>query len=468
MEMHLYIAFTIVWLAGVKSLSIQRLSGGPALWSDIPSPEALQVHRRDNTPVNLTSIPTEQCNIPDGVLKPYCHLQPPLFADCPLIACEDGDPDSNCQTYTRECFCSQSSPLICAWSCDWRGWMYVEDWFSQTCPEVPQVDFSPLPSCARSCVESNSLNYGCIAQSRNCFCLEGNLFNCTDHCKKQSEIESIAHWFSDLCSSSLDSVFKDNGSFLYNITLSGHKQAIVIPPPTPNHLKWYEILVIVTAVLTAFVGCAWVLARYLFQRAWRWGQRQRLEDDRQEAEDKAAKGANDGRQLAEEEHRRKSSGLQPDRTNDRAKQDDGGGDEKGGREGNSSRTWRIGPWRRDQKLDVDMTTPKEDEAGGRGPLDEKDTTAAEMRDNAVEGADILPTPLSANHSQSPSPPKQPPQVHETETLLSSTSSPNGKPSPPSSSSNHKRTLRNWWKNFTARYFNISTSLNTSTREHSIV
>jgi hypothetical protein len=251
------------------------------------------LRRRDETPVDLSSIPINGCNVPPGVVEPYCTDQPPSFVDCPLIPCKDGS-DIDCQSYSHDCFCNQPSPLRCAWSCDWRGWMGVEDWFSRTCPEVPPVDFSPLPSCARNCIESNSLKYGCISQSRNCFCLEGNLFNCTDSCGSKSEVQDIADWYSGLCSlsndTSFNTVYSGNGTFQFTAAQSGHKQAIVIEPPVPNKLQWYEILVIFTAVLTFVVGCLWAFALYIFKRTWGLGKEERAAQEKRKTAEAKKRG----------------------------------------------------------------------------------------------------------------------------------------------------------------------------------
>lgn len=144
------------------------LRGSPASCSsdflEQTSVEAPQdLHPRDKVPLDLNSMPTDKCTVPPGVLRPYCLEQPPIFApDCLLVPCP-GNFSPDCRTYTLDCFCSQPSPLQCAWSCDRRGWMYMEDWFSKTCPNVPPVDFSALPSCARRCIETDSIVYGCAS-----------------------------------------------------------------------------------------------------------------------------------------------------------------------------------------------------------------------------------------------------------------------------------------------------------------
>lgn len=198
--------------------------------------------------------------------------------------------------------------------------MGVEDWFSRTCPDVPPVDFSPLPSCARNCIESNSLNYGCISQSRNCFCLEGNLFNCTDRCGSKSEVQDIANWYSALCSlsndTSFNTVYSGNGTFQFTSAQSGHKQAIVIEPPVPNKLQWYEILVIFTAVLTFVVGCLWAFALYIFKRTWGLGKEERAAQEKK----KAAEAKERAEEKARAEERARAEKLEQEQKAQKAKE----------------------------------------------------------------------------------------------------------------------------------------------------
>jgi hypothetical protein len=146
--------------------------------------------------------------------------------------------------------------------------MGLEDWFAQLCPEVEPVDFSPLPKCARGCLEDGSFANGCVTGGRNCFCAMGELFECEKNCGKQKEWDSIAQWLVKECGASLEEAEAgvQSGSFTITPTLVGEAKtptamatetrrvALNIiskgrPPPT-----WYEIIAITVAAISLAAG----------------------------------------------------------------------------------------------------------------------------------------------------------------------------------------------------------------------
>jgi hypothetical protein len=151
--------------------------------------------------------------------------------------------------------------------------MYVEDWFSKTCPDTKPVDFDALPSCARDCVSDRSFDYGCITQGRNCFCLHASLFDCPQLCTDEKDVQKITDWFKSECQvddSTAAKVANDsNYSFQFTSLVAGDKQNVVVRQSKKRELHWYEILVIFTAGLTLIVGGIWALLIYVLRRTWR-------------------------------------------------------------------------------------------------------------------------------------------------------------------------------------------------------
>jgi hypothetical protein len=136
--------------------------------------------------------------------------------------------------------------------------MLLENWFNKTCPNTnPGVNYDYevgsthlfVPSCARDCLSSQMISYGCTSESRNCFCSHGYLFGCTALCS-QSDNSTIADWLAATCQISnkaaLETVANDvTGD-------SEAKSGGPNPPTPPPPLSWYEILAIVIfAVSTA-------------------------------------------------------------------------------------------------------------------------------------------------------------------------------------------------------------------------
>lgn len=94
-----------------------------------------ELRARDASPIDLYSMLIDECFLGDLfddchsiklIYVPQCHLVPAL--------CPAGSDDTECFSYTKECFCNAPTPLSYAWDCSWTGWMYVEDWLSQQCP----------------------------------------------------------------------------------------------------------------------------------------------------------------------------------------------------------------------------------------------------------------------------------------------------------------------------------------------
>jgi hypothetical protein len=241
------------------------------------NPEPLSELRHRGSPlVNLNSIPLNQCglwedlskffgacNSPSSDTIPTC---PRVSVPCPAHPADligdiaEGIDDlfrGGCYTYTVECFCKAPIPLTCAWGCNWTGWMYVEDWFRNLCPHTPQVDFSPLPACARDCISDGSFNYGCITQTSSCFCLRAELFDCPAQCSTAAELDQIKHWYAKQCGHSLEYastvVSLAAGDSLNNNT-RGIQSVAVIRSSGKSELTWYEYLAIATICLTVVVA----------------------------------------------------------------------------------------------------------------------------------------------------------------------------------------------------------------------
>ncbi|SPO06819.1 uncharacterized protein DNG_09513 [Cephalotrichum gorgonifer] len=187
-------------------LTLMSTPLGLQLWPDPAPVNAVLLPRQTNTP-----------DLIDPVTMPYCtwsncwHFgsDPPDL--CPLLdgPCPDNDDNSEnggrvCGTkqYARDCYCSLKTSLSCAWSCSWSDWWDTEDWFADRCagsPAAQPLDFSPLPNCARDCIDDASFAYGCITGSTNCFCANGDLFECQNACSSEAEWVKIQEWLEDAC-----------------------------------------------------------------------------------------------------------------------------------------------------------------------------------------------------------------------------------------------------------------------------
>ncbi|CAI4213580.1 unnamed protein product [Parascedosporium putredinis] len=134
---------------------------------------------------------------------------------CPLVdgSCPDNEDASHnggtkcgMKQYERECYCNLKTGLVCAWSCPWDLWWETEDWFAKLCPESPalKVDYSGLPDCARDCIDDTTFSYGCITQSVNCFCADGDLHDCHNSCSSDEEWAQIEEWLQNTCDMDAD------------------------------------------------------------------------------------------------------------------------------------------------------------------------------------------------------------------------------------------------------------------------
>ena len=104
-----------------------------------------ELRHRSVPTVDLNALGAISCDISccESVI-PDSERCPPLFPECSdkiLAPCWDTVDESNCYTYSLDCFCNAPRPLQCGWSCGWWEWMEMEDWFSKTCPQI-QVELS--------------------------------------------------------------------------------------------------------------------------------------------------------------------------------------------------------------------------------------------------------------------------------------------------------------------------------------
>jgi hypothetical protein len=221
-----------------------------------------ELRHRSSPLVDLNSIPLGQCGFVEDIINffgPCDSPSPDTIPTCSLVPvpCPTDSFETDCHTYTVECFCKAPIPLTCAWGCDWRGWMYVEDWFSKVCPDTPPVDFSPLPACARDCISDGSFNYGCITQTSSCFCLFADLFNCPARCSTEAELDQIKHWYAKQCgytSAQASAVVNLAAGDSLSVNTSGIQPVAVIRSSGISKLHWYEILAIFTVCLTVAVA----------------------------------------------------------------------------------------------------------------------------------------------------------------------------------------------------------------------
>jgi hypothetical protein len=188
--------------------------------------------------------PFGQCVYPSAgtvSVSPPCKAIP---TPCPAAA-GGGD---NCSTFPLECYCQQATPLYCAWSCSsWYEWFLAEDWFQTQCPGVKPIDFNSAPKCARQCLSEESINYGCVGSTRNCFCLHGSLFGCEKQCKGTVAVQqSLVNWYQEQCLVSESVAESDIGvSATKNVTASLFRP--------PRKYPWYEILPITIASISGAI-----------------------------------------------------------------------------------------------------------------------------------------------------------------------------------------------------------------------
>ncbi|KAK4228530.1 hypothetical protein QBC38DRAFT_345929, partial [Podospora fimiseda] len=177
----------------------------------------------------LLSQTTSSQNLIDPILQPYCdssscwHWSFPPPELCPLVinpSCPNNtDASENIAAYQnktenkaakcginqyqQDCYCNLKTGLSCVWSCSWEIWWKTEDWLQQTCPPnspaTNPLNFSPLPPCAKNCLDDSLFQYGCLTQTSNCFCSRGDLFDCHKKCHKEKKWRQIQEWLQDVC-----------------------------------------------------------------------------------------------------------------------------------------------------------------------------------------------------------------------------------------------------------------------------
>jgi hypothetical protein len=152
--------------------------------------------------------------------------------------------DPNCVgadcSLRQSCFCGLKSPLACAWSCSWWNWFLAEDWYNQTaCPgKTRELDFGGVPKCARQCLHDGLVDYGCISAGKDCFCLQGTLFDCDKRCSG-AELESLQNWWDETC---------------VDVDESGNQREVVRPDAGQKEaLDWYEIFSITVFFFTTLI-----------------------------------------------------------------------------------------------------------------------------------------------------------------------------------------------------------------------
>lgn len=237
-----------------------------------------------------TLLRSRQTNAPgfvDPVTIPACfanvcwwHSYPPPEI-CPLVdgpcannsdATDNGGDKCGMKQYTRDCYCSLKTGLYCAWSCSWESWWDTEDWFAELCPDSPalKLDFSGLPDCARNCLDDASFEYGCLTQTSNCFCSNGDLFGCHDKCGSSNEWRQIENWLQDACDISPTAANEalKSGTFALDIgTATESAKAVATetkgasPPKLPPRKKptWDEDFIFAVLGLTLLTGVAlWI------------------------------------------------------------------------------------------------------------------------------------------------------------------------------------------------------------------
>lgn len=195
----------------------------------------------------------------DFGLMPSCGVSHCVYPStttypCPTTfpsPCPSGDGD-NCSTVSLDCYCNLATPYQCAFHpCSWYNVMLLENWFNQTCPDTdPTVsyDFQVnstrmfVPSCALDCIQTQTINYGCTSESKNCFCSHQSLYGCTARCS-QNDNSTLADWLAATCQISSD----DATETVQDDTAgaSTFKEGGPMPPSPPQPLHWYEIMAIV-------------------------------------------------------------------------------------------------------------------------------------------------------------------------------------------------------------------------------
>ncbi|KAH8820637.1 hypothetical protein F5884DRAFT_56957 [Xylogone sp. PMI_703] len=237
-------------------------------------------------PHHLTAREPNTTNLIDPVTQPFCgasscwHWYDPPPELCPVIlgACpNDSDASDNggrkcgMYQYPRDCYCALKTGLSCAFSCSWKTWWETEDWFANLCPGSPalKLDFSGLPKCAKGCLDDAIFESGCLTQTSNCFCSNGDLFGCHNNCHKDAEFKQIGTWLQDACGipPATATAALASGTFVLSTAtataidgLSATDTKVSPPAPAPRKpLKWDEdfIIAVLSFTVIAALGLWW-------------------------------------------------------------------------------------------------------------------------------------------------------------------------------------------------------------------
>ncbi|KAF3915110.1 hypothetical protein ABW20_dc0100597 [Dactylellina cionopaga] len=241
---------------------------GPDLWQRSP-PAPVQLEARQQ-PQGQSQAPVSFEFYPDSSCASYClPTKNPSddYIGCPpiTIPCKK-DPSKKCTGVDHACFCTKPRVLNCAWYCDWFEWFKVEDWYSDECPEVPKINYDGLPACARECLIDELTAYGCVSNTRNCFCTKQYLFGCPDRCDPGDK-QKILSWFGEQCLlnpeqvSALELIDPASATaaavtFTPSADSTGDaaKSTLTDGPgsfrPTRRKLKWYEIYGLIMFLVT--------------------------------------------------------------------------------------------------------------------------------------------------------------------------------------------------------------------------
>lgn len=157
--------------------------------------------------------------------------------------------------------------------------MLAEDWYVGVCgPNADQLSYNGLPDCARNCLPEALFDHGCITEGRNCFCSGGELFGCTELCTAESDRLAVQNWIVKQCNASeefakqgangrhfveplneiellLETVIGVFGGRIPGRSAFG-KEDVFPPSKGPKRLRWYEVLAVYVACLSAlaFLG----------------------------------------------------------------------------------------------------------------------------------------------------------------------------------------------------------------------
>ena len=253
-----------IGVAGAWKESYHRLSENAAATASLvekSSPTGQQLYNvqpRD-TPsptVDFDSMPA--CGVSNCVYPTTTEYPCPTTYPSP---CPPGS-GKNCSTVSLDCYCKLSTPYECAFHpCPWSDVFLLENWYNKTCDTDPGISYDSrvdgvrkfIPRCARDCLRTQTITYGCISESRNCFCSHRHLFGCTARCTR-SDNSTVADWLAATCQISHEDAVK---AVQRDRSGDSSQKAGGPEPPAPlRRLSWYEVLpIVVFALSTAiFVG----------------------------------------------------------------------------------------------------------------------------------------------------------------------------------------------------------------------